>query len=49
MAGGYARMSGTSQAAPHVADLLLLNGNNIHYSAIAKNDNDGTPDQIAMK
>ena len=49
MGGSYARMSGTSQAAPHVAGLLLLEGNNLHYSTIAKNDNDGTPDKIAMK
>jgi subtilisin len=47
--GNYARMSGTSQAAPHVAGLLLLNGANLRYSAIAKNDGDGTPDKIAMK
>jgi subtilisin len=47
--GNYARMSGTSQAAPHVAGLLLLNGANLRYSATAKNDGDGTPDKIAMK
>lgn len=47
--GNYARMSGTSQAAPHVAGLLLLNGSNLHYSTMAVNDNDGTPDKIVMK
>ena len=47
--GNYARMGGTSQAAPHVAGLLLLNGANLRYSAMAKNDGDGTPDKIAMK
>lgn len=47
--GNYARMSGTSQAAPHVAGLLLLNGSNIRFSTTAINDNDGNPDKIAMK
>ena len=47
--GKYARMSGTSQAAPHVAGLLLLNGNNLHYSGVANNDLDGTPDKIVLK
>ena len=45
----YARMSGTSQAAPHVAGLLLINGTNLHFSATAKNDTDESPDEIAMK
>ena len=47
--GNYARMSGTSQAAPHIAGLLLINGNNLRFSATAKNDTDGSPDKIAMK
>ena len=49
MDGKYAIMSGTSQAAPHVAGLLLLNGANLHYSTTAVNDPDGTPDKIVMK
>lgn len=49
MGGGYARMSGTSQAAPHVAGLLLLRGNNLKYSATALNDPDGAADKIVMK
>ena len=47
--GKYARMSGTSQAAPHVAGLLLLNGNNLHSSGTALNDPDGASDKIVMK
>lgn len=47
--GQYAIFSGTSMAAPHVAGLLLLKGNNILSSGSAKNDPDGTPDPIAHK
>ena len=47
--GLYARMSGTSMAAPHLAGLLLINGGVVHSSLTAKNDPDGTPDKIGQK
>ena len=47
--GQYAKMSGTSMAAPHLAGLLLINGGVIHQSGTATGDPDGTPDPIAKK
>jgi len=46
MGGQYARMSGTSMAAPHVAGLLLLKGSNLSGAGLATNDPDGAPDAI---
>lgn len=45
--GRYARLSGTSMAAPHVAGILLLNGNAVKRKGNALNDPDGTADPIA--
>jgi subtilisin family serine protease len=45
--GGYASMSGTSMATPHVAGLLLLG--NITTSGYVKNDPDGIADPIASR
>jgi subtilisin family serine protease len=45
--GGYAIMSGTSMAAPHVAGLLLLRGRSLATGGYVRNDPDGTPDPIA--
>jgi subtilisin len=45
--GKYARLSGTSMAAPHLAGLLLLKGKAFTTNGTAKNDPDGTPDPIA--
>jgi subtilisin family serine protease len=45
--GQYARLSGTSMAAPHVAGILVIEGTNIHSRGTALNDPDVVPDPIA--
>ncbi|MBG8554919.1 S8 family serine peptidase [Hymenobacter guriensis] len=46
-AGGYAAMSGTSMAAPHMAGVLLMRGKAFTRSGNVKLDPDGTADRIA--
>ncbi|MEX2477713.1 MAG: S8 family serine peptidase, partial [Gracilimonas sp.] len=46
--GGTAVTCGTSQAAPHLAGLLLMNGINLATGGYATNDPDNNPDPIAV-
>lgn len=45
--GGFASLSGTSMAAPHVAGILLVNNGTVYSRGSVKRDRDRSPDPLA--
>jgi subtilisin family serine protease len=49
LGGGTTSFNGTSQAAPHVAGLLIANRGVLRFDGVACRDPDGVPDRIAHR